>query len=51
MTCLDRKLTIQGINSAIKHLKSGKATGTDDSRNECIPYGKKTAETNITTIN
>ena len=38
---LDRKFTLQEIDSAIKNLKSGKATGSDDIRNEYISYENK----------
>ena len=38
---LDRKFTLQEIDSAVKHLKNGKATGSDDIRNEYISYEKQ----------
>ena len=38
---LDKEFTLQEIDSAIKHLKSGKATGSDDIRNEYISYEKR----------
>ena len=38
---LDRKFTLQEIDGAIKHLKSGKAAGSDDIRNEYISYENK----------
>ena len=37
----DRKFIPQEIYSAINHLKSGKATGSDDIRNEYISYENK----------
>ena len=38
---LDRKFTLQKIDSTNKHLKSGKTTGSDDIRNEYISYENK----------
>ena len=38
---LDREFTLQEIDGAIKHLKSGKAAGSDDIRNEYISYENK----------
>ena len=38
---VDKEFTLQEIDSAIKHLKSGKATGSDDIRNEYISYEKR----------
>ena len=38
---LDKKFTLQEIDGAIKHLKSGKAAGSDDIRNEYISYENK----------
>ena len=38
---LDRKFSLKEINSAVKHLKSGKATGSNDIRNEIISYENK----------
>ena len=41
MYILDKDFTLQEIDSTIKHLKSGKATGSDDIRNEYISYEKR----------
>ena len=38
---LDRKFTLQEIDSAVKHLKNGEATGSDDIRNDNISYEKQ----------
>ena len=38
---LDKEFTLQEIDSVIKHRKSGKATGSDDIRNEYISYEKR----------
>ena len=38
---LDKEFTLQEIDSAIKHLKSVKATGSNDIRNEYISYEKR----------
>ena len=35
---LDKGFTLQEMDSAINHLKSGKATGSNDIRNEYISY-------------
>ena len=38
---LDREFTLQEIDGAIKHLKSGKAAGSDDIKSEYISYENK----------